>query len=225
MRHPTEWERQHVSLLELLCFLDYCLLLAFETIFTVESLYSTQRSHLYGMESIRPEHLTGDHARDEMKHEVEPLEDGYQGGRAPQPILTTASAQDPDVKPDIQFRAVRESRLLLQNLSGVGPSKPMLTSPTFLNLDSIFFSLPCHTPVVVIASGLFWITVLFTITVLNAFSRSIYASLGDSGKGTWVYNAFNIVTVPLAPILSYFSDIHGRVSFMAPYNTCSSTSA
>lgn len=61
-------------------------------------------------------------------------------------------------------------------------------------------------------AGLFWISLLFTITVLNAFTRNITASLGESGKGAWIYNAFNLVTVVMAPITSYFSDIHGRVS-------------
>jgi len=66
--------------------------------------------------------------------------------------------------------------------------------------------------VVTITAGLFWISLLFTITVLNAFTRNITAALGESGKGAWIYNAFNLVTVVMAPITSYFSDIHGRVS-------------
>jgi MFS family permease len=67
---------------------------------------------------------------------------------------------------------------------------------------------------VTIAAGLFWISLLFTITTLNAFTRNITAALGDAGKGSWIYNAFNLVTVVLAPISSYFSDIYGRVGYL-----------
>jgi hypothetical protein len=42
---------------------------------------------------------------DDYKHEEETIEEG---GQPPRHTLTTASEQDPDVAPDIQFRAIGE---------------------------------------------------------------------------------------------------------------------
>ena len=52
-----------------------------------------------------------------------------------------------------------------------------------------------------------------SITIFGAYSRQIVAVLGDSEKQAWIPNTMNLVTVVLAPILSYMSDIFGdRIS-------------
>lgn len=55
--------------------------------------------------------------------------------------------------------------------------------------------------------------VLSSITIFGAYSRQIVAVLGDSEKQAWIANTANVVTVVLAPILSYMSDSFGdRIS-------------
>lgn len=52
-----------------------------------------------------------------------------------------------------------------------------------------------------------------SITIFGAYSRQIVAVLGDSDKQAWIPNTMNVVTVVLAPILSYASDSFGdRIS-------------
>jgi MFS family permease len=76
---------------------------------------------------------------------------------------------------------------------------------------SIWQDLQIRAIIVTITAGLWWIGVLYMLTILAAFSRNITPVLGGADKTSWIFNSFNVVTIILAPIFSFLSDVYGRV--------------
>lgn len=69
---------------------------------------------------------------------------------------------------------------------------------------------------VTFACTIWWFNQLFMITQFAAFARYITPVLGDSGKESWIFNSFNVVTIVLAPIFASQADLYGRVSRPRP---------